>query len=224
MILRIALVAACASAAHGFAVGTKPASAKPRASVAMGDKSNNTPAKFAPKGAFGGKAKPGKGQAQGWIGDRSKSTQVTKFEEGSDFLFFQGPAPKSAVQENLPSFFSAENFQDLEIKPLQIAVTATGFGSLLAIVALLSGPADGVKLPSAPKPPKISAPAMPKADPEAAKAAAEAKAAKEAAAKKAAEEKAAAAAAAKAEKAAAAEAKAKAAAEAKAKAAAEAAA
>merc|ERR1712151_1050996 len=28
--------------------------------------------------------------------------------KGEDFLFFQGPAPKSAIQEDLPSFFSGD--------------------------------------------------------------------------------------------------------------------
>ena len=61
-------------------------------------KSNNTPAKYSPKGAFGGFNKPGD-TSEGWIGDRSKSLQIKNFEEGSDFLFFQGPAPTTAVQD-----------------------------------------------------------------------------------------------------------------------------
>ena len=51
---------------------------------------------------------------------------MQSFEKGTDYLFFQGPAPKTAVQEDLPSFLSAENFADLEITPAQIAVTLVG--------------------------------------------------------------------------------------------------
>merc|ERR1719247_1486842 len=58
-----------------------------------------------------------------------KNTQVEQFEAGGEYLFFQGPKPKTGYQEDLPSFFSLENFADLEITPLQIAVTVTGVGS-----------------------------------------------------------------------------------------------
>ena len=34
---------------------------------------------------------------------------------GKGYLFFQGPTPKTSVQADLPSFFSAENFADLEV-------------------------------------------------------------------------------------------------------------
>ena len=34
--------------------------------------------------------------------DRGQSAQVKKFEGGSDYLFFQGPSPLYAVQEDLP--------------------------------------------------------------------------------------------------------------------------
>ena len=60
-----------------------------------------------PQGPLGGYRKPGDDRFEGkWIGDRSNSIQVKKFEEGEDYLFFQGPAPSSAVQEDLPDFFS----------------------------------------------------------------------------------------------------------------------
>ena len=91
----------------------------------MAGKENNTPAKYAPDGPFGGFKKPG--AAGGFIGDKTRGTQVTKFEKGEDYLFFQGPAPKTAIQEDLPSFFSAENFLEAKLQsPLQIAVTVTG--------------------------------------------------------------------------------------------------
>ena len=86
-----------------------------------------------PKGPFGGSGGPD----DGWIGDRGKSVQVGKFEDGDDYLFFQGPAPKTAVQEDLPSFLSPENFADLEIKPLQVVFTLTGFASAAALGGLL---------------------------------------------------------------------------------------
>ena len=133
--LRTLLLLVVAAAASAFSV---PTARIARSSVTMmaSGKSNNTPAKFSPKGAFGGFAKPGDGST-GWIGDRSKSLQIGKFEKGEDYLFFQGPAPKTAVQEDLPSFFSLDNFADLEIKPLQILVTGTGFGALAVLIYLL---------------------------------------------------------------------------------------
>ena len=57
---------------------------------------------LAPKGPFGGSTADG----EGWVGDRGRSAQVTKFEAGSDYLFFQGPAPKSAVQPDLPGLLT----------------------------------------------------------------------------------------------------------------------
>ena len=58
-----------------------------------------------PSGPFGGFFDPDEEKA-GWVGDRSKSKQIEKFEKGSDYLFFQGPAPKTAIQEDVPNFFS----------------------------------------------------------------------------------------------------------------------
>merc|ERR1719387_1861796 len=81
---------------------------------------------------------------------------------GKGYFFFQGPTPKTAVQDDLPSFFSAENFADIEIKPVQVAVTVSGFTSLLLILAGLNSaptglqappPAAAVKTAPAPPPP-----------------------------------------------------------------------
>ena len=58
-----------------------------------------------PSGPFGGYFDPDEAQA-GWVGDRSRSKQIEKFEKGADYLFFQGPAPKTAIQEDVPDFFS----------------------------------------------------------------------------------------------------------------------
>jgi len=101
-------------------------------------KPNNTPAKFYPKGPFGGYEEVGS-EGTGWLGDSSKGTQIKAFEAGEDYLFFQGPAPKTAVQEDLPSFFSAENFGDMQISTLQIGVTVVGFGTAAVLAASLVG-------------------------------------------------------------------------------------
>ena len=72
------------------------------------------PAKLAPKGPLGGSKKPG--APSGWLGDNSKSAQIRAYEEGTDYLFFQGPAPKSAVQEDLPNFFSLEDLAEAKLE------------------------------------------------------------------------------------------------------------
>merc|ERR1719387_2263194 len=70
---------------------------------------------------------------------------------GKGYFFFQGPTPKTAVQDDLPDFFSTENFADVDIKPVQLAVTATGFGALaLILLGLNAGP---VKAPAPTKAP-----------------------------------------------------------------------
>lgn len=91
----------------------------------------------APKGPFGGSGGP----EDGWVGDQGRSEQVKKFEAGQDYLFFQGPAPMTAVQEDLPSFFSAENLAPGEIisritLPQIIAIGGAlgGTAALLAFV------------------------------------------------------------------------------------------
>ena len=68
-----------------------------------------------------------------------KETQVEAFERGGDYIFFQGPKPKTGYQADLPSFFSPDNFADLEITPTQIAVTITGIGSAGILAASLLG-------------------------------------------------------------------------------------
>merc|ERR1719174_3246722 len=114
---------------------------------------------------------------------------------GEGYFFFQGPTPKTAYQADLPSFFSAENFASIEIKPVQIYVTITAVLSVFALFAVLNGsPSESAAPAKAPAGVSFSLPSL-KADP--AKAAAE-EAKKEAAAA----EKAAAKAAPKAEKAA----------------------
>jgi len=117
-------------------------------------------------------------------------------KKGEGYFFFQGPTPKTAYQEDLPSFFSAENFVDMQIKPQQIIVAITGFvsGAVLLFALLsptgISAPALNVQLaapdlvkqkkepaktPPAKTPPAKKDPAAEKAERAAAKAAADEK-------------------------------------------------
>lgn len=57
--------------------------------------------------------------------------------KGEGYFFFQGPSPKTAVQEDLPSFFSKENFDDMQIAPQQLGVTVTGLTAAAALAASL---------------------------------------------------------------------------------------
>ena len=70
------------------------------------------------------------------------SLQVSKFQEGTDFLFFQSPAPLTSGEffeaaDPPPDFFSGENFRDLQITGPQIGVTVTGIGAFLAVASVL---------------------------------------------------------------------------------------
>ena len=57
---------------------------------------------------------------------------------GSDYLFFQGPAPKTAVQEDLNDFLSLETLTGAEFQGLgQIVFTVTGVASFGALAYLL---------------------------------------------------------------------------------------
>ena len=68
--------------------------------------------------------------------------QVERFQAGEEFLFFQSPAPLTSGEffeaaDPPPNFFSAENFQDLQITGPQIGVTVTGIGAAVALAGLL---------------------------------------------------------------------------------------
>merc|ERR1711935_929902 len=81
----------------------------------------------------------------GWVGDRSRSKQIEKYEQGSDYLFFQGPAPKTAIQEDVPNFFSPENvesiLEDIKITPLRIGIGLAGAGSAVIVAySLIAAP------------------------------------------------------------------------------------
>ena len=54
--------------------------------------------------------------------------------EREGFMFFQGPTPRTAVQADLPSFLSAENFASLVV-PLQLKI-AGGVGGVALLVVL----------------------------------------------------------------------------------------
>ena len=67
---------------------------------------------------------------------------------GKGYLFFQGPTPKTAVQKDLPDFFSSDNFADVQVEPIQFALAGTGLGALaLIVLGLNSAP---VSMPAAP--------------------------------------------------------------------------
>jgi len=120
------------AAAQAFTAAPRAFAAAPgaRASLAM---KGGVPI---PKGPFGDYRMPG--EEKGWVGDTSQGTQIAKFEAGEDYLFFQGPSPETAIQEDLPSLFSAENLAEAQITVPQIAVTALGVGSAVALAGLLT--------------------------------------------------------------------------------------
>merc|ERR1719310_2169362 len=98
-----------------------------------------------PKGPFGNYRSPSDSTEDGWVGDRSRGVQIGKFEAGEDYLFFQGPAPKTAIQEDLPSFFSLENLGDaaanLQVTPVRVLIGVAGIGSFgLVGQTVLSAP------------------------------------------------------------------------------------
>ena len=59
-----------------------------------------------PKGPFGNYRSASDSSDEGWVGDRSRSAQIAKFEKGEDYLFFQGPSPQFAIQPDLPGLLS----------------------------------------------------------------------------------------------------------------------
>ena len=74
-----------------------------------------------------------------------EQTQVERFEKGDDYIFFQGPKPATGNQPDLPSFFSLDNFADLEISPVQVGVTVVGVGAAgLVALLLLEVPIPGL--------------------------------------------------------------------------------
>tara|TARA_B110001452_G_scaffold243187_1_gene226419 strand:+ start:229 stop:675 length:447 start_codon:yes stop_codon:yes gene_type:complete len=70
------------------------------------------------------------------VGTNWKPRTSTKAGEG--YQFFQGPTPKTGVQEDLPDFFSGENFAgagELGLAPKLVFVL--GAASLAAVVAVV---------------------------------------------------------------------------------------
>lgn len=70
------------------------------------------------------------------VGTNWKPRTSTKAGEG--YQFFQGPTPKTGVQEDLPDFFSGENFSGAgELGLVPKLVFALGAASLVAVVAVV---------------------------------------------------------------------------------------
>jgi hypothetical protein len=68
--------------------------------------------------------------------------------QGKGYFFFQGPTPKTAYQEDLPSFFSAENFANLKIPPKLIAGLLAATISFSLLLLLIAGPPQNISPPS----------------------------------------------------------------------------
>ena len=80
------------------------------------------------------------GETGSWLGDRSQGTHIDKFERGEEFLFFQGPSPKTAIQDDLPSFFDlSSTLGNAEITPIMIVLAGTGAVSFAAVGSVLLG-------------------------------------------------------------------------------------
>merc|ERR1719282_1298403 len=97
-------------------------------------------APFIPKGPFGNYRSASDSTDEGWVGDRSRSAQIAKFEKGEDYLFFQGPSPQFAIQPDLPGVLTGENLANaLEDPPVvQLGAAAVaGVGSLAAVGQVL---------------------------------------------------------------------------------------
>lgn len=58
--------------------------------------------------------------------------------EREGYMFFQGPTPLTSVQDGLPSFFSSENFSDLDVPLTLKIVGGVGAASFLAVAAVLT--------------------------------------------------------------------------------------
>lgn len=62
----------------------------------------------------------------------------TSTKKGEGYQFFQGPTPKTGVQEDLPDFFSKENFADAgQLGGTQLAVIGLGSVLFLGVLAVL---------------------------------------------------------------------------------------
>lgn len=139
----VAAVAALCTVANGFSINAAAPAVRARASaVSMGEYDFpgdpgqvrrallSTCSSFALSPRFTMASRP-------WLTLAVHAAQVAKFEDGTDFLFFQSPAPTTMYQDDLPSFFSGENFSGMEVKPLQIAVTVSGLATAAAVVPVL---------------------------------------------------------------------------------------
>ena len=53
------------------------------------------------------------------------------------YMFFQGPTPKTAVQEDLPAFLSRDDLKDAKVPTTLKVVGGVGSVSLLAVLFVL---------------------------------------------------------------------------------------
>merc|ERR1719454_1461474 len=80
-----------------------------------------------------------------YAGGEKTSVQISAFEDGTDYVFFQGPSPKTAVQDDLPDFLSGENLseiaENLSITPLRLVIGGAFVASAVPLAAsLLAAP------------------------------------------------------------------------------------
>ena len=65
-----------------------------------------------------------------WVAERKPNQQ--------GYEFFQGPTPKTGVQEDLPDFFSADNAADIQIPPQLALFGGTAVVGALALVGFVA--------------------------------------------------------------------------------------
>mmetsp|Transcript_17118 Transcript_17118/g.28665 ORF Transcript_17118/g.28665 Transcript_17118/m.28665 type:complete len:151 (+) Transcript_17118:49-501(+) len=56
---------------------------------------------------------------------------------GQGYTFFQGPTPKTSVQEGMPDFFSADNFAGAELPAVAKVLAAVGSLAFVAVAVIL---------------------------------------------------------------------------------------
>merc|ERR1719217_1416958 len=95
-------------------------------------------------------------------GTNWKPRTTPKIWDQDGYFFFQGPTPKTSVQADLPSFFSGDNFAELEIKPVQAIITATGLAAFAVVASVLLGTTIDLPAAAPPAPPAAKVAPVPK--------------------------------------------------------------
>jgi hypothetical protein len=79
-----------------------------------------------------------------WLADRKLRLELsanypprTPPKEGEGYIFFQGPTPKTANQEGMPSFFSSENLEGASLPTAGKVAIGLGGALFLGLVATL---------------------------------------------------------------------------------------